>query len=1049
MATDGDTGNPRSVRLSLENDKGGHFKLRPVDGDESGKAILYTSNKPLDRENTEILQNGGVYSLSVKATELINNELPGDSTLSQITIVLTDVDDHIPEFNEPEFNIYIPENLERNVPLPGLSIFVVDKDMGMNSHYNLSLENVINSQNVFAVSPTSGEGRTPIVVKVVDSSKLDYDVKDESKRKFVFDIIASVRGKELSKARVTVNLEDANDNSPIFPQTSYDLEVKENSKVGFKIADIAATDKDTGKYGQLTYLIKGFGHDIFYTDKRKGGVYVNKNIDFEDQKSYTLTLVAVDGGGRETNANLFVDVLDENDNSPMFETLEYTRTIREGAIEFEPQFYVRATDVDGPLQGGGRVTYSIESENSISGHVFTIDEDSGEIRITRPVNSMDTERGQYEIIVGATDFGTPPRKNDTRVLVRVGISGNQRPIFKGHFTVSNNGAIPGPPSYKVSIPENAPTGFVVTEVKATDPDGIDSLLSYRIVGGSDNFQIDENTGIIRVSPDARLDRDTNQDSYAIVVNAVDAGFPIPETATTTVRVKIDDVNDKPPKFLQSTYTAYVSERSEINAEVLRVAATDSDLNSDIEYSIIEPIRATSKAGIQLASSSSSPYDFKSAFKIDENTGMIMVNNTLDYNLASVIMITVKAIDLNAELNKDIQFATTEVTLYIQSFKDTNPIFQNKGWNNLNPFINIKIKEEMPIGSTLFTLIAEDPVSLTPIYSFQIVEPDGYDYFSLNDRTGEIVLQKRLDYEALEQTEMVFKVRANSNDFQRHSVAIINASIENVNDNDPIFEKKVYKATVIESSKFPEKILTVRAKDADAVLKDIDRKLGYNVIHYSLSGNSAGLFTIDNTTGDIQIAANQILDREKQSVIRLNVIAEDSPGKPSESRKTTAEIIIDVLDVNDNPPTFPAKVYTAVIPESSPINSFVVNIVATDPDEGPGGEIRYDFTNEGEANGLLSLNPKTGEIRTKLPLTGKGRSEPYELVIRAQDNGGQIPKQSSLQSDVSFILFIGDVSANDGIPFFIAPKIGQIANITEVSYEQTIKKQFIIYIDSLE
>jgi Cadherin domain len=163
------------------------------------------------------------------------------------------------------------------------------------------------------------------------------------------------------------------------------------------------------------------------------------------------------------------------------------------------------------------------------------------------------------------------------------------------------------------------------------------------------------------------------------------------------------------------------------------------------------------------------------------------------------------------------------------------------------------------------------------------------------------------------------------------------------------------------------------------------------------------------------------------------MAEDSPGKPSDSRKSSTEVLIDILDVNDNPPTFEKLLYTAVIPENAPVNAFVVKIMASDPDEGPGGEIRYDLLNEGDANGLLSINATTGEVRTKVVLTGKGRSDPYELVIRAQDNGAQVPKQVSLFSDVNFILYIGDSNTNDGIPVFFAPKIGHIANVTEVCH----------------
>ncbi|XP_055535431.1 cadherin-23 [Wyeomyia smithii] len=1026
-ATDGDTGSPRPIVLSLENDPMKHFALKFIGNPRGGVAELITTDRALDREDLKIIRNGGAYTFSVRATELINNEVPGDSTSSQITIVLTDVDDHNPEFNKPSFEVSIPENLENEAPLPDLAIVVTDLDLGANSRYTLSLRNIHNSEGVFSVSPRQGEGRTPVVVKVKDTSKLDYDVQDVNLRKFVFDIVASVNGLEKSKTQVTLHLQDANDNSPIFPRSNYKLQVKENSPKGFKIANITAIDHDTGMFGRLIYMMKGFGADSFYTDPTKGGVYVNHNLDYESQKSYSLALVAIDGGGRETNANLLIDIMDVNDNYPAFESLEYTRTIREGATEFEPQFFVHATDQDGPQQGGGKVTYSIESENSISGHVFSVDPVSGEIKITRPVNSMDTERGQYELILAATDHGVPPLKNDTRVLVRVGISGNQRPIFKGLFSNGMND-IPGPPSYRVSIPENAPAEYVVANVSATDPDGIDDLLMYKIVGASDNFKMNDHTGQITVARDTRLDRDSNPESYTIVVNAIDAGFPIPETATTTVYVKIQDVNDKPPKFSQQSYTAYVSERTSIDSEVIRVTASDTDLNAKILYSIVEPITAKTKAGIPLLSTS--PYDYTTAFRISEDEGVIYVNNTLDYNYAAVITLTVRAVDVNAEYNVDMQQDRAEVTMFVQSFKDTNPIFKNKGWNTVRPKIEVRIKEELPIGSVVMKIEAEDPVADIPIMDFELVMPDVDGCFSLNEKTGDVILNKRLDYETANKTNIGFVVRAMTSNRKRQSLAYVNVTLENVNDNAPMFEKEVYRVTAMESDRFPHQIVTVKAADSDAVLSEQDKVSGFNKVWYSLAGSHANLFTIDNKTGTIGIAKGQSLDREKQSVLKLSVIAEDMPGKASDAKRGYAEVIVDVLDVNDNAPIFGQKSYTAVIPENVLADTFVIVITAHDPDEGPGGEVRYEFLNEGEANGLLHINPKTGEIKTKVLLTGKGRSDPYELIVRAQDNGSQLPKQRSLYSDVTFTLYIGDISANDGIPFFIAPKVGQIANVTE-------------------
>lgn len=459
-------------------------------------------------------------------------------------------------------------------------------------------------------------------------------------------------------------------------------------------------------------------------------------------------------------------------------------------------------------------------------------------------------------------------------------------------------------------------------------------------------------------------------------------------------------------------------------------AIDTDVDAKLVYSITEPIKAASKTGIQLTSIAS--YDYRTAFRIDRTTGIIYVNNTLNHDLAAEIMLTVTVTDENAVLNKERQFANAEVTIFVQSFVDTNPIFRNKGWISSDPIVKAMIKEEMPIGSTLFKLHADDPVTEQIIDHFEIVQSDAFEFFGVDQQSGAVVLQKRLDYEALNDTDIEFIVKAISDDELRESLTKVRVSVENVNDNAPEFEQKVYRTIIVENSKYPDKVLTIHAKDMDAELTPQDRVIGYSRVVYSLSGSNAVNFIIDNVTGIIQIAPEHIIDREKMAELKFTVVAEDAAGKPTETRRSSADVIATVLDLNDNAPIFSQKSYSAVIPENAVKNTFVFNISATDPDEGAGGEINYDFLNEGDAGGLLRINTKTGEIRTRTALTGKGRSEPYELIVRAQDNGGRIEKQKSLFSDVPFILFIGDVSANDGIPFFIAPKLGQIANITEVS-----------------
>jgi hypothetical protein len=95
-----------------------------------------------------------------------------------------------------------------------------------------------------------------------------------------------------------------------------------------------------------SYSLRGFGSEKFRVDPDTGEIFLSlcggldMCLDYERQASYSLTYVATDGGGRVTSVNLFVDVLDENDNSPVFSQLVFRRTVDEGATDFVPPLMV-------------------------------------------------------------------------------------------------------------------------------------------------------------------------------------------------------------------------------------------------------------------------------------------------------------------------------------------------------------------------------------------------------------------------------------------------------------------------------------------------------------------------------------------------------------------------------------------------------------------------------------------------------------------------------------------------------------------------------------
>lgn len=177
---------------------------------------------------------------------------------------------------------------------------------------------------------------------------------------------------QIASSLVHVQIVDANDHSPSFPFLFHRMTVSEDTPPATKFSNVSAIDRDSGAFGQLTYMLRGFGTDKFHTNAKTGGLYVTKSLDYETQKSYSLTMEAKDGGGRISTVNVLIELEDVNDNKPVFEQKEYSRTVREGATRFDPQMFVRATDVDGPTQGNGKVTYSISHHNSITNDVFKV-----------------------------------------------------------------------------------------------------------------------------------------------------------------------------------------------------------------------------------------------------------------------------------------------------------------------------------------------------------------------------------------------------------------------------------------------------------------------------------------------------------------------------------------------------------------------------------------------------------------------------------------------------------------------------------------------------
>ena len=1022
--------------------------------------------------------NGGIYQIGLKATELINGRETGDSTTTNATFVINDINDQIPFFNLKEITLTIPEDIANDSAIPGLNLVVSDSDIGDNARFELSLQD-LDLKNpataAFSVTPAEAVGRTPVILKVINSNRLDFE--NEDKRVFEFNVVAHQSGVK-SYSRVTLKLSDANDHHPVFDSDQYHFQIPESIPSNVTFIKIIATDADSGEFGTIRYYLKGFGSEKFNVNEQTGelgiawcmpktsnhhhattssGLFNDFSsiksmedeepdesedanhfscLDYESQPSYSLTYEARDGGGKRTTVNLFIEVLDVNDNPPIFAKSLLSRELYEKDDVISPPLILRATDADGPNQGGNQaIRYFLKSSNLTGLYVDPV---SGEVKLTQPIRadfSVSKSLGvrkklNYEATIKAVDGGDPPLESEARIIFSVRSERDGAPVFINE-------------PYNVSVKENAARGSSVIQVKATDPDGPDSALRYAIISGAkDNFVMNELTGEILVSSEADLDRDVYGHNYKILITVKDAGLPLPLTSTSMVEINIDDVNDKPPKFASESYVVYCTDKQlQVGHEIIKVSAHDTDLDAKLRYSIEERgITVRDKTGLLLPSHIPNVI---SSIRLDPISGSLKISDRMEHIKASVIVIPIVVTDLNAfESAKHPQKTMTELTIYIQSENEKNPVFASP-WTVSDPNYVIQVPEETVVGASILTLTAKDSVTNMAITEFEkIKETDPENYFSVSPLTGIVTLNKRIDFEEMTSKQLKFSVKAIGNNLANKnkrptSVANIIINVQDINDFSPQFSQDLYTASVLESAQWPQTVLTVIATDRDSG--------DFGSIMYSISGDGSHLFEIDAKTGTINIRKNVTLDREVRGTYNLQVTATDNyqAGVQNDSknvvqRRTSVLVRVSLIDVNDNRPVFEQSAYDAIVPENVPIGFVVGHVKAFDKDESQNGQVIYEimgFEESPERLRFFAMNKTTGVITVANHLSGKGRREPYPIDIRARDSG-----KRPLFSDVTFSVTIGDISANDGIPVFIKPAENEVIAVVENSKPGTFVYQ---------
>nr|XP_057918204.1 protocadherin-15-like [Doryrhamphus excisus] len=534
-------------------------------GDHHGQFLLQRNSgylvldKPLDRETQDY------YTLVVTASD----ERPDGTSTATVHIVVTDVND-----NDPLFDASLPVNLtvteEQDEAYVG-HVKATDPDLGASGqvHYRL-----VNHQRLFSINAT-GAIRTTV--------PLDREMKGH-----YFLIVEAWDGAvdpRRSRLTLSVTVLDVDDNSPVFSQQTYNINLAENSPKDIVLLQLKAIDADLGS--NLTYRIRTDSKELlrlFSIDPITGELSVRKVLDFESltasNSTYVFTVEALDADGIMPPglASVTVTVTDVNDFAPVFSQPVYRGVVAPNAIKGTVVTTVTANDSDPAGTPAGLVRYKVDQEAySYSASIFEVHELTGNV-VTR-VNLNEEPNLKFRLVVVAYDDGEPVKENTTLVEITV-LQPSVIPVFTQE-------------EYRFPpVSEEAPVGTPVGVILAA---AVNQTIVYSIIEGNEGgmFELNDTTGLISTA--RSLDYETNS-SYVLKVEAdsmrvVSSNLRAPSKSNTAiVTIDIQDENDHSPVFTTPLFIGGVAEDAKTFTSVLQVQALDKDTGnySSMLYRLINP-----------------------------------------------------------------------------------------------------------------------------------------------------------------------------------------------------------------------------------------------------------------------------------------------------------------------------------------------------------------------------------------------------------------------------------------------------------------------------
>ncbi|XP_072574619.1 protocadherin-7b isoform X2 [Paramormyrops kingsleyae] len=659
-------------------------------------------------------------------------------------VIILDINDNTPSFPSPVLTLSVEEN--RPIGTLYLLPTATDRDFGRNGieRYELlqdSGEGSVRRPGSSAMGrvdagesysgkrrfDTEGAGRSSVfelqVADTTDGEKqpqliikgaLDREQRDS------YELTLRVRDggdpPRSSQAILRVMITDVNDNSPRFEKSIYEADLAENSSPGAPILQLKATDSDVGVNGQIEYVFGAATESVrrlLRLDEGSGWLSVLHRIDREEVSQLRFTVMARDRGQppKTDKATVVLNIKDENDNVPIIDIRKIGRifvkdgvaNVAEDVVVDTPVALVQVSDRD---QGeNGVVTCTVVGD--VPFQLKPASETEGEqnrkkylLHTSAPLDYEATQ--EYNVVIVAVDSGSPSLSSNNSLIVKVGDTNDNPPIFSQNVV-------------EVSFPENNAPGEKVTNVVALDADsGKNAQISYSLdpsVNGI--FSIDADSGDIRVN--TVLDRE-QAERYEFKVIAKDKGIPVLQGSATVV-VLVADKNDNEPKFMQDVFTFYVKENLQPNSPVGMVTVSDADKGENAQMSLyIE--------------------EEEDIFSIENDTGTIFSTVSFDREQKTTYTFRVKAVDGGIPPRS----ATATVSLSVMDENDNPPTVtfpSNNSYTLLPPTSNSR--------TVVRTVLATDTdTGVNADLNFSIVGGNPFKLFEIDPANGVISLVGKVE-----------------------------------------------------------------------------------------------------------------------------------------------------------------------------------------------------------------------------------------------------------------------------------------------------------------